>query len=153
MRLIIFTIGLILLGSFVYKFWPTKTGQQTTADAEITLLNELFEYPALETVLHHQEETKLEAAALDPRQFEKNPEEIRALIEKIETDLKDSDVLERLNNGRVGNEERNKIGDRLKVLDRLREQELAQHIFAIEQEVAALELNHGKRLRDYGVVQ
>lgn len=73
-------------------------------------------------------------------------------IDKIESDLKSRDAIQRLNADTVEPKERNQLGNQFLSLTRLRAQELEQQLQEIERTVANLSANHLPRLKAFGAV-
>lgn len=154
MKIIIISImGFMLLGFLAYQTWSPKSEQPVYAANETNSYEKLPKESALEFAAYHEKDKKLDAGSLNKSLHQQSTEALRASIEKIETELKDTDAIQRLNDNVVGGEERHAIARTFEDLNHLREQEILKQRDDIEREIAALELNHEKRLRDYGVVQ
>jgi hypothetical protein len=84
--------------------------------------------------------------------LEEEPSEGEVTIESLESQLKNTNAIERLNNGYMAVKEREKIAKQLQMLDKLRSEQLEEELLKLEQEVAFLEANYQEKLRHYGIV-
>lgn len=153
MRIIISIIGLSLFALLAYQTWSPKSEQPVYASSEAKSYEKLPKESALEFAAHQEDDKKFDAGSLNKSHHQPSPEDLRASIEKIEADLKDTDAIQRLNDNIVEAEERRKIAQKFEELNHLREQEIVNQQADIEREIVALELNHQKRLHEFGVVQ
>lgn len=76
---------------------------------------------------------------------------IGATIKRIESELKDRDVVQRLNADQVGPQERAQLSDQLQQLTHLRAQGIEQQLEEMTRTVANLTANHSRRLQAFGV--
>lgn len=74
-------------------------------------------------------------------------------IAKIEAQLNDMNAIDRLNDNIATQQERDRVGEQLRSLDRLRAMVLERELAAIETKVLELESSHSSRLKAYGIEQ